>query len=305
MRSRSIKSVSGKLNVVTKNRVSIKASLSTFYALNELRVYIYQDKSCRHSVERLRQDFDFLYKNYTSNLALMLRDYLILSCFSEARHSRTMATKTLSPTIPEASRSLAWQYVVNYDPISSVPKLLDVFGAIWAYGFGGRAWKKIAKTIQMYGTVDDTVFIDYVVDLTHNGGCALNKGALIEMNCEVEKLLSYKKDYSLLFSKPEYYDSEIHSKALHPEVTFLITRAKNLGLLPEDPTLALHPYCSSPRFNLKTVAWGKIPATLKVMDNTAGLENYDPDDYFCPECELLRSYCNCQEDWDDYHDDSY
>jgi hypothetical protein len=299
MRSRSIKSVSGKFDVISSDRVSIKASLSSFYALNELRVYIYQDKSYRHSVEKLQQDFDFLYKEYTSNLALMLRDYLILSCFSEARHSRLMATKTLAP-LPESCRTLVWQKVIENDPTPAIPMLIDTFNAIWASGFGGRAWAKIAKTIQMYGTVDDAVFIDYVVDLTHNGGCALDKGALIVMDCDVEKLLSYKTDYSLLFRKPGYYNPEILDETLHPEVVHLIFRAKNLGLLPKDPTYALNRQTSSSRFSLKTVAWGKIPSELQVWDNMAGLEDYDPEDYFCPECEYLRSYCNCDEDDYDY-----
>src|SRR5207244_2130819 len=73
-----------------------------------------------------------------------------------------------------------------YDPRSLVPVLEYVFGTLkWRGSFGGDAWLKIVGACREYLTTlraFPLVFADHIVDISHNGGLAWDKGYLLGLH---------------------------------------------------------------------------------------------------------------------------
>lgn len=119
-------------------------------------------------------------KNYTEWLARVFFDYLVLGCAAEARHGRFKASRALT-CLPNSNsdRTDVHADVIDYEPRSILYATHQLFSTgSWSSSFGGKAWARIAKAGMLYGHVSDVVFIDHVVDLSHNNGLFLDKGVI-------------------------------------------------------------------------------------------------------------------------------
>jgi hypothetical protein len=104
-----------------------------------------------------------------------------------------------------SDRSHAQQYAapaLQNRPMSEVAEFMDLattaFNALaWDQGYGGPKWGEIARTVRDYlrGTTTNTVFVDHVFDLEHNGGHLFDKHNMMDRTHEalLRRLLMVKK----------------------------------------------------------------------------------------------------------------
>ena len=152
-------------------------AVATFYGLDALRQAA-KTEPFRPSHERWRADLEDLWGRLVPRLARCFYDYLALACFGEARHADREASHYIEdfPADGGDSRGEAVVAALGYDPRQFLPVLERLFfEARWQGGFGGESWGRIAKAAQLYGRLPDAVFVDHVVDLTHNGGLCFDK----------------------------------------------------------------------------------------------------------------------------------
>jgi hypothetical protein len=154
-----------------------------FYFLQALRVSISQEISKHpalqfsHTVVKLQEDLNEYYNDIVPNMALRVFTYLFAACLGEARHARSnSADRRFVREILTAHRSTIFQSISDFEPSrQNIQALVDVFSQNWCSGFGGEAWKSIAKALHEYYTLPPATWLDHVVDLEHNNGTAFSK----------------------------------------------------------------------------------------------------------------------------------
>ena len=128
------------------------------------------------SVRGWRRQVSQLLADYETGLALRLRDYMILACFGEARHAQEQCSHMLSELPRCDSRSGAASVALGYDPQSILEATAHLFEVgSWGQNYGGSSWARVARCAMNYGSVSDRIFVDGVVNLTHNSGTAFDK----------------------------------------------------------------------------------------------------------------------------------
>jgi hypothetical protein len=141
-------------------------------------------------------------QDYELELARTMFDYLTVACVGEMRHGHTWLN---FPFGVPASRSDAYAKSISYDPRSILPTCAKAFNVKgkWGGGYGGPKWANIASSAALYFKFRDypVVFADHVVDLTHNGGVAFNKGYVFHLESGSSaylQLLDRKRSKTLL-----------------------------------------------------------------------------------------------------------
>lgn len=194
-----------------------------FYFLQALQVAIRceigrnPDKAFSKAVEKLSDDVDYYISELFPNLALRSFVYLYAACLGEARHAREeLARDAWIPETQSMHREGLYRVSTNYRPTAhNLNVLVKVFDQKWSSGFGGKAWMNIAESLKMYFNHPAAAFIDYIIDLEHNGGCVFNKtDARDALHFEAEypyrfnEFLDYKFRYDILKQAPGFpYDS--------------------------------------------------------------------------------------------------
>jgi len=145
--------------------------------------------------------FTKLKKDYTKQLGLAMRDYLVLACAGEARHAKSSCTRYITEFPMKVSRDSVWSKSVAYSPIPLMKLCSKLFNEYrWAGGYGGKKWGQCADAFLGYYDKDnvlskDAIFVDYCFDLQHNNGTVFNKGANIFMNVSsIQSVLNTKRD---------------------------------------------------------------------------------------------------------------
>ena len=187
-------------------------------------------------------------------LAQRMLNYLLVSCAGEARHvlSKTNADITklsqMSQTILSAqnvntnlgNRQYMWSAMYDLAQVSGygviMASLEEMFNLHWlTNSYGGKKWAKIAQLANNYcdGEYTESIFIDGIMNVVHNGGWAFNKyykaqsgGNYYNPGITMMKLLDYKKEatlksiYALLvpLSIPKEGNESLWKKALEYEV---------------------------------------------------------------------------------------
>ena len=150
------------------------------------------------------------HRELTVTLAERLLRYVIMACGGEARHwhgrdvrgvirelspaARIMFALTgdgLTPTRDAVWRQalLARRHIADIQMLSG---LAEIFHLHWGErtGIGGVKWAEVAEAGLMFanGTLTPGMFIDYLIDLVHNGGWALNKTFATIHSCGVHSI---------------------------------------------------------------------------------------------------------------------
>ena len=116
---------------------------------------------------------------YSDRLARNLFDYLTLACFEEMRFCHSARWHN-----PGIAKSAHLSGYIRFDPRQALPVLAHAFRyGSWTGGYGDEKWALIAEAASLYaGALRATplAFADHVVDITHHGGLAFNKGYLMD-----------------------------------------------------------------------------------------------------------------------------
>jgi hypothetical protein len=201
---------------------ALKAGLSSELAKDPSRAF-------SRSVEKLSSDVDEAMDEIIPNIALRTFVYLYAACLGESRHAREAVAKDFyMPQAQQMHRSGLYEQITNYRPTpQNIDVLVKIFDQEWKSGFGGQAWCKIAKALHMYFTSPPSAFIDYVIDLEHNGGTAFNKTDskdtlffIARYPTRLNFFLDYKFSQDILTTRPEF----VEELKLTPRVYKLVNR---------------------------------------------------------------------------------
>lgn len=218
--------------VITKkheeaSRAFIEPWLTTYYALNEIHGEILAKQADEMVRIRLKIDDGELaeyekvvvekIKRVEEALAKMYFDYLVAVCLGEIRHlCRVSHDKYGIGSVcgskhPERELSISLSH--KYNPEKAL--WLMKHGFVTSYfsgGYGGKKWSEICDAGLMYFTGGNrkTVFLDHVVDLTHNGGLFLGKTlTFFDFRTPVYlKLLNCKRSLGVLNMKMNLWVDE-------------------------------------------------------------------------------------------------
>lgn len=212
-------------------------------------------------------------QEYEHTLARNLFDYLVMACVGEARHKGGL--KWPAEKKP-CERKEAWELAMNYDPRQVLPLMERVFGGLnWGGGgFGGAAWANIAKSAGYYFKFRNmpVVFADHVVDLSHNGGIAFNKGYLLRMKYpRYMEMLDTKREESLLKTSRL---TELHVPEM---IGYFVHRMAGVGLI-DKPKPTLTEVVDKPA---PLIDWGTEPLHLywKGGDGSGPEEEEEAEEY--------------------------
>lgn len=135
------------------------------------------DLTYSHSATKLRDDIQDTLDSVAENIAKRTFVYLFAACLGESRHARekTARDRFCTNTL-KLNRNALYETVTDYAPSKhNFDALVSIFDQPWEAGFGGKAWRDIAKALHAYATLPAAAFIDHVIDLEHNNGTVFNK----------------------------------------------------------------------------------------------------------------------------------
>jgi len=234
------------------HRRDMEAIISGLYVMEELNMLVDPDAV----PETVWTQFLMDRKTYQTRLARNLFDYLAIAGMGEARHWKG------NNTIP-TNRHEAWCYSLKYDPRSFLPVLSKLFhDGVWGHGsFGGSKWGLIADGAAFYFKYLDKplLFSDHVVDLSHNGGPAFNKGIILTSQSWASyiAMLNRKRDGSLVEGH--------HTLILPFEVGlwFKMFQCLKALVIDQEPVIELRNDPIMP-----PMGWGTQQFTLKALEDT-------------------------------------
>jgi len=183
--------VADKVDVKEGSMFEVLPLAKEFYVVEAL-VLLYQEK------EVTKRQYKALIGYRTKlheSMRYLFRDYILLSCFGEARHGGS-SSKLYIPECTESNLTVRGRYEAgklaqqfSVETIhKQIYKLFDE--GEWTSGYGGEKWAKAIKAMDLYHR--PAVFLDHVFDLKHNGSSLFNKTDYEILSIEsVDKLKSY------------------------------------------------------------------------------------------------------------------
>lgn len=145
---------------------------------------------------------------FVDSLARTMHDYLALACIAEVRYCKnyhipvwftsSINTKRLTESF---SRDQIYEESTIFSPHSIFLNTLPAFkyGIFDSKSVGGRRWARIAESGLLYykPTITNTLFIDNVFNITHNGGIAWGKGPLVTFSGHgLTMFLNHRMDFT-------------------------------------------------------------------------------------------------------------
>ena len=173
-------------------------------------------------------DSYFLLKDLSEKMARVMFDYLSLAAMGEARNFKRGEYKIPNLKGSSESRIGAQKHARNYNPYVFLNKLKTLFSLEgWASGYGGVKWRNICDAALMYKKVPNITFIDHIINITHNGGTAFDKGILLYLSCNstFQRFLCCKRDYDD-FINNYYGESSLYMSS---QVFHLLKNVVSLG----------------------------------------------------------------------------
>ena len=134
------------------------------------------------SFERLWADIWEYSNRYNRKLAQLLFDHTVLCVQTELRHAKQQCSCYIPNYFGDAwyknySDVMCFaSYVFNpYETLKAGEELFSEDCYLWNHEYGGDNWWEISHAGLMFNQVPDVVFIDHVVDLSHNNDFYLMK----------------------------------------------------------------------------------------------------------------------------------
>jgi hypothetical protein len=171
--------------------------------------------------DKFKDDLIRTYRLLESNLSTAFLHYLYLAAIGEARHASCKCEYMLYE-INGGQRDSACEAGLDYDIEYSLPILEELYlNCRWFGGsFGGSNWGEIVQCAQLYYTIGCeslSAWIDYIMDVEHNGGSLFDKkeaGYTARLKLDMDKyplrvFLNFKFDHDILEDVDSAYDNEI------------------------------------------------------------------------------------------------
>lgn len=164
--------------------VDVQSAVSTVFCLEELR-YKMSSRTWWHRADKayaLRRELEYTVKQELEPLARAFRDYITLTVAAEVRHAKYNCCQYWEdyPTSHNFNRYQVFDYVKRYEPRSLLQASVHLLSMWDKYGYGGPPWLRIAEAGMMYYSTNPMLFLDHVVDLSHNNGLFLDKGTIFD-----------------------------------------------------------------------------------------------------------------------------
>lgn len=170
----------------------------------------------RQSHSRWYHDFSSFRDEFINRFSSAIYDYTVLVVAAELRYCKCKASHYLPDYYTDQdSRNDVYLDCTVYkadDILRAGIKMFDERQIVWKKSFGGEKWKQIAEAGYMKGKINDCVFIDHCVDLSHNNSVYFDKSAGIfrlqsaelyqsflekKRYCEPHALIKNEKGYML------------------------------------------------------------------------------------------------------------
>ena len=260
---------------ILKDLCRFDMAVLNYYILEQLSVDI-PKYSTSHAVIKLKDDLLQKKEEFCDIFARSIRDYLIIVSIGEARYALNrcgvgdiyldFADAIVDRTYYK--RDCVYTQCIDYAYNPLLPVLLKIFSDnTWrGQGYGGKAWYKIVKTIYMYDTLSAPIFIDHIVDLSHNSANVFTKNVLfcIKDLYNYKTVLDYKRDKNILEIDKQKIgcDSQYHDHfMIYRDVKKLLVRADNLLNVRISPELLSATIETTTPYALH---WGNIDAQAVV-----------------------------------------
>jgi hypothetical protein len=165
-------------------KLEIIPALSSFYMLEEI---IHTPLRIRNpfmelKIKDLKKRAQAYQDKFSKHLARALFDYLTSASYGEARWANEKCEEMHPEILVGGERHHAYEEARMWKPKSMLKTLSQLFGYRWEDGYGGHPWKTIVDHAMHYFTMSPKQFVDYVVDLSHNGGCAFDKPIVVKLD---------------------------------------------------------------------------------------------------------------------------
>ena len=233
--------------------INILNAAKEFYALSALQIEINTGgkfEPFRPSHEKLKNEINEFMKEFTNHLARAIFDYTVLVVGGELRHCAKQC-EVFNPNFPQGGdRNASYNLIKRFNPQQILRQGVFFFGQYWSSGFGGKSWEYIAKSGLMYEKINNFVFVDHMVDLSHNNSIYFDKGAgIIKMDNYYETYLNIKK-----FGSQE----EVISLGVGEQFRNFFKRAKTLGLINKSFFISMVDFSATEMevMNYQPVNWG-------------------------------------------------
>jgi hypothetical protein len=245
----------------TNKRLDVLTGVISFYCLEELKIAEYNHSRAQ---QLLLQDVTTTQRTMINKMSRTMRDYLVISSAGEARHAMDNSHFYLKNIPIGGSRNESYMTGIQFSLESLREALLNVFNPDvnkWSSAYGGKAWHNIVKASILYDNpiMPKSVFLDHIVDLAHNGGCAFNKNVLLTLtsSADFKAFLDAKCTGSAI--KHVMTNSWLK---LDFNTYQLLLRARNL-LVKKLPVMTSLEQVNTVSLSYPAIGWG-----LKVMDST-------------------------------------
>lgn len=212
-------------------QIHVFQGILEFYALESISAMA-KTIPFKHSHEKWLKEFTEFKNKYNTQFANAFFDYTVLACLGEARHADAASNYEIKG-FPNADGTVRRDIYrcPHFEPKSAlqVCALLYSHHDDWKPQYGGKPWEDIAKGGLYYYSDNPSVFIDYMVDLSHNNGVFFNKcNHIFRLYTDehvIKEFLSMKR-----YQTPEtVYDYCRVSCSL--ETVRFFKRAINLGII--------------------------------------------------------------------------
>lgn len=250
--------------------IDVFCGIVEFYVIESISVMAHPIPF-NHGHDKWIHDFEEFKDRYVSQFARAFFDYTVSVCLGEARHGWDQSNYVIAFLMNyEIDRDTLYN-CPHLDPKSVLETCVRLFFCSdeWENGYGGEAWREIAKGGLMYYTLPPSVFIDHMVDLSHNNGIFYNKRNnifnLVFSNGTVKFFLDLKRNNSPR-TVYEYGCKRFPSY----EIKKFYKRAINLGIIAP---------CSSEELEIvRNGLCGFSPFTAPQFndDNIEAVMNYTP-----------------------------
>lgn len=250
--------------IYENQQIRVFQGIMEFYAIESINAMAHASYE-RHSHAKWRKEFDAFKKQYIEHFANAFFDYTVFVCLGEARHAYKQCDYYLDDFFDEDERNSAYN-CPHLEPFSALNVLFKLFTFEWESSYGGKAWADIADGGLKYLTYPDEVFLDHLVDLSHNNGIFYNKTnhifALKGTDSQIEFFLDLKRDCS-----PQVvYGYCEHS--ISYEIKKFFKRAINLGIIT--------PFTNEEWEDIETQKAMEWPLTFVNQANVENILNYIP-----------------------------
>lgn len=216
----------GESKTLDHPKADLISMVGGFYALETIGAYTHALASDpRPSAAKFAEQFETFRDDYRVRLGRMLFDYLCLAAWGESRHAQGGGLRVKGV---ESHRHDSYDQAIEHDPRQFLPALHRLFkDGKWSHSYGGAKWANIVSAAMMFFSMPRTVFIDHVVDLSHNCSLAFDKGMVVQSpNVGIYKAMLDRKRDGSLFDAPTQVPYAVAQ---------LVTRAINLGIIPAKP----------------------------------------------------------------------